>query len=440
VVTSGGSLAISNGITFSGEPLTLNGNGTAGGNNNGALRSLDTASPVTIASPITLASSARIRAADGGELILTSPITDNGSNYTLTLHAEQTNTLFRVSTVSNTVGTVTLYGNNTTRGQIRFDVVNAFPFSLVNIGGGLFNLNGNNQSLAGLGNGFNPSLGVITNSSGSPAVLTVNYSGTNTAQLLSAIAGNLSFVKTGTGVQSFGGGVAIKHTYTGTTTINEGVLGIASDLSGVTGSFTVNSGGTLRGSGNTIGGPVTVNAGGTIYAGFAANALGDLTISNSLTLAGNLIVAINKDVAPSNDVFNVTGALTYGGTLVITNLGTNALGVGDTFRIFPTGGTGSFTLVQPEGATLGFTDGLLTVLSVGATPPTPVPLTNSIVGGTNLILSWPAGQGWRLEYQTNALNQGLGTNWLPATDSSVSSTNILIDRSRPAVFYRLVYP
>jgi hypothetical protein len=57
-----------------------------------------------------------------------------------------------------------------------------------------------------------------------------------------------------------------------------------------------------------------------------------------------------------------------------------------------------------------------------------------------LSLSWPAGQGWRLEYQTNALNKGLSTNWLPAAGSSINSTNITIDTTKPTVFYRLIYP
>jgi hypothetical protein len=62
------------------------------------------------------------------------------------------------------------------------------------------------------------------------------------------------------------------------------------------------------------------------------------------------------------------------------------------------------------------------------------------VSGGVLSLAWPAGQGWRLESQTNALTVGLGTNWVEAADSSVSSTNITIDTAQPTVFYRLVYP
>ncbi|HEU5071224.1 MAG TPA: autotransporter-associated beta strand repeat-containing protein [Verrucomicrobiae bacterium] len=430
LVVSGASLALSNGITLADEPLTLNGNGTA--SNNGALRTVDTNNPITLACPITLGSTARIRPADFGQLILTSPITDNGSNYVLFLHADQTNTLVVVDTASNTVGQVTLYGNTPWRGRIRFDVANAFPFSLVNIGGGLFDLNGKDQTFAGLGNGFGPQFGVITNSSASPVTLDVNYSGTNAPQLLSVISGNVNVVKDGTGLQSFGGGGGIVHTYSGTTTVNGGVLGFASDLSQVTNRFIVNSGGTMRGI-TTIGGPVTINPGGTFYAGYASNAVGSLTISNDLTLAGNTIVALNKDASPSNDVINVTGALSYGGTLTVYNLGTNALAVGDTFRIFPSGGTGNFaSIVSDPGVTFNFTDGVLTVASVSSvTSPT---LDAANLGGGVLQFSWTG--AFKLQYQTNSAAVGLGTNWMDYPDTS-NPVNVTNSPAIPATFFRL---
>jgi autotransporter-associated beta strand protein len=66
-------------------------------------------------------------------------------------------------------------------------------------------------------------------------------------------------------------------------------------------------------------------------------------------------------------------------------------------------------------------------------------LTNSVTGGgTALSLSW--GSGWKLQMQTNSLAVGLGTNWVYLTDGTLTSTNITIDSTKPAVFYRLVYP
>jgi hypothetical protein len=60
--------------------------------------------------------------------------------------------------------------------------------------------------------------------------------------------------------------------------------------------------------------------------------------------------------------------------------------------------------------------------------------------GNILNLSWPAGQGWRLQGQTNSLNTGLNTNWAYLTDGIVSSTNIPLDPAQSAAFYRLSYP
>lgn len=68
--------------------------------------------------------------------------------------------------------------------------------------------------------------------------------------------------------------------------------------------------------------------------------------------------------------------------------------------------------------------------------PGPVTLTNS-VNGNVLTLSWEAGQNWTLQMQTN-LSLGISTNWidLPGT-MNINFTNILIDETQPATFYRL---
>ncbi len=430
VVAAGGSLALSNGIALAGEPIILNGNGTAA--NNGALRTVYADYPVTLASPITLGSTARIRVADGGQLIITSPITDNGSNYTVFLHADQTNSVIRLNSANNVAGNLTVYGSSAPRGLISFGVDNVFPNSSLAIGGGLLDLNGKNQAFAGLLAGFNPQLGVVTNSSTTPSTLTINYSGTNSAQMQSAIGGLVNIVKEGTGLQSFGGGAGIIHTYTGTTTINNGILGLAADVSQVTNNWIVNSGGTLRGSA-TIGGPVTVNSGGTIYAGYATNSIGTLTISNNLTLAGNTIVAVDKDVSPSNSVINVSSTLAYGGTLTIYNIGTNALVAGDTFTIFPPGGTGSFSsIVSDPGVTWSFNNGVLTVVSVG--PPTAPTLGYTALGGGVLQFNWTG--AYKLQWQTNALDTGLSTNWVDYPDKN-NPVNVTNNPATPATFFRL---
>ena len=70
-------------------------------------------------------------------------------------------------------------------------------------------------------------------------------------------------------------------------------------------------------------------------------------------------------------------------------------------------------------------------------PATPTATNLSFSQTGNLLnLSWPAGQGWRLQAQTNSL----ATNWAYLTDGIVSSTNLPLDPAPAAVFYRLSYP
>ena len=64
------------------------------------------------------------------------------------------------------------------------------------------------------------------------------------------------------------------------------------------------------------------------------------------------------------------------------------------------------------------------------------------VAGNLLQLSWPQSHlGWRLQIQTNNLNQGIWTNWATMPNSTnVNSTNLVINPTNGSVFLRLVYP
>jgi hypothetical protein len=72
-------------------------------------------------------------------------------------------------------------------------------------------------------------------------------------------------------------------------------------------------------------------------------------------------------------------------------------------------------------------------------------LTNSVSGGTNLVLSWPANHlGYRLLVQTNNLNKGVSSNtndWGTVSGSTlITTTNIAIIKATNNAYYRLVYP
>jgi autotransporter-associated beta strand protein len=242
----------------------------------------------------------------------------------------------------------------------------------------------------------------------------------------------ISIIKVGSGTETFSG----TNTYTGSTTVSNGTLLINGSLAAGSTVY-VAPGSTLGGNG-VIGGPVTVD--GTLSPGAS---IGTLTLNSNLTLTGNVLIQVDKALAQSNDIVNVTGTLTYGGTLTGVNIGATPLVAGDSFQVFPAGGSGNVTLAGSPGAGLAWSfnpaTGVLSVVSsVSTTPPH---LTNSVSGG-NVNLSWPADHlGWRLETQTNPRSIGLSNNWVTVPGSTnVTSMSIPVSPAYPTVFYRLVYP
>jgi fibronectin-binding autotransporter adhesin len=273
-----------------------------------------------------------------------------------------------------------------------------------------FNFNGGTLAAAASSTNFMQSL---TAANVMSAGATINSAGHNItiAQPLLDGGGNGGLTKTGNGTLTLNG----VNTYTGGTAVNAG---------------------TLAGTG-TIAGGLTNSA--TLSPGDGG--IGALTVSGNIKLNAASTNVFDVDGStPANDQIVAGANVVYGGVLKIVPTG--ALTTGQTFTLFSGAGAvnpGNFTSVvsaQPS-ATFSFTNGVLTVVSAG--PSGPAVLTNSFSSGT-LSLAWPAGQGWRLQMQTNSLTTGLGTNWIYLTDGSVSSTNITVDATKPTVFYRLAYP
>ncbi|MDR3457899.1 MAG: polysaccharide lyase family protein [Verrucomicrobiae bacterium] len=208
---------------------------------------------------------------------------------------------------------------------------------------------------------------------------------TNTYAGVIADAGVTSVIKTGTGMLVLSG----DNTYSGGTTVNGGTLmaGNATGSATGTGAVAVNSGGVLAGNG-IIAGAVAVNAGG----GFAPGSLtGGLTVSNDLTLAAGSTTFMQVRHSPlTNSAAKITGTLTEGGTLNVTNIGASALTNGDSFKLFNAAGyAGSFTgyVLPPLGAKLAWktttlsTNGILSIVTVSP------PVMAARIGNGNLILS-----------------------------------------------------
>jgi autotransporter-associated beta strand protein len=128
----------------------------------------------------------------------------------------------------------------------------------------------------------------------------------------------------------------------GLTKTGNGTL-LLSGYNTAAGTVTVNAG-TLGGVGR-IAAPVVINSGGMLAPG-TNGTIGTLTINNTLTLnaASTNVMRITKtDGYPASDqVAGVTGTLNYLGTLIVTNVTTNAnaLAGGDTFTLFTAGGYG----------------------------------------------------------------------------------------------------
>jgi autotransporter-associated beta strand protein len=68
--------------------------------------------------------------------------------------------------------------------------------------------------------------------------------------------------------------------------------------------------------------------------------------------------------------------------------------------------------------------------------PSPAHLTNSVLNGNHLVLSWPTGQGWVL--QSNSVSLTDTNAWFPVTGATPPFTNN-VDSAQPTVFFRLKY-
>jgi autotransporter-associated beta strand protein len=165
-------------------------------------------------------------------------------------------------------------------------------------------------------------------------------------------------------------------------------------------------------------------AGLNTYTGSTVVSNGTLEITQPyMTVTNNVSIATPGKLKLSFTGTNVVGTLTVNG--VLQSVGTY-------------GATGSGAATINNSIFDG--TGVLQVTS-GPSSPTPTNLTATVAGG-QLVLNWPAGQGWRLETQTNSRSVGLTlatNNWFDVSGATPPFTNGII-QGNPTVFFRLAYP
>jgi autotransporter-associated beta strand protein len=224
---------------------------------------------------------------------------------------------------------------------------------------GTLNLNGGVFNTTGISDG----------ASGSS---TLNFNGGT----LQAGANNASFVSGLNSAEvSSGGAVIDSHGYNITIPQNLSGSGGLTKLGGGTLNLTgVNdyAGTTLISGGSFIAsafhGPVTVGSGGTLI--FNPATVGVMVMTNSLTLLPGS-TTIMQITSNNNDQFAGLTGVTYGGTLVVTNVSTSPLWAGEEFKLFnstaPGSGNFSSVVVLPTG-TGNFNPftGILTITSTEA--------------------------------------------------------------------------
>lgn len=263
----------------------------------------------------------------------------------------------------------------------------------------------------------------------------------NSLTLAGSISNSGSLFKSGTGTLVLAGA----NSYSGTTIVNAGTL----QVDGTTGSgaVTVRNTTTLSGSG-VVRGSTSILAGGRLAPGTGPLGFGRLIVSNQLTLAGQTLMKAGRTAAGlSNDVLSASGTLQYGGSLLVTNVGSRALAGGDSFKLFTVPGAGTyFTSVTLPALPVGLvwntnalkTNGTISILI------TTTPSFGAVgIQGSDLVIKGSGGvgnAGFVLLGSTNAALPvaqwtRLSTNAFQV-DGSFSVTNTVAANAGPT-FYSL---
>jgi fibronectin-binding autotransporter adhesin len=234
-----------------------------------------------------------------------------------------------------------------------------------------------------------------------------------------------NITKTGTGVLTL-----ISNSLPASTLLDlaAGTLDISQQSTGAT--LTLGSGQTIRGNGN-LNGFLQANAGSFVAPGETTN--GTLVVSSNVVLGGTTIMKITKN-GNTNDILRTSGSITYGGTLVVTNLAGTLVGT-ESYRLFVAASyAGAFTSVSPATPGPGLAwdtnnlavNGKISVVSTGNPNPTnSAAITKVSIIGTNLVLHGTNNNVPNTRYSyvvlTSASLTNALTNWTPIVTNPFNS-------------------
>ena len=351
-----------------------------------------------------------------GRLVINGSITGYTNTYYQQVHAF----------IKRGAGLLELNGNNTLPGPFRMEGGWVQFNSLSNLG--------NPQQLDFNGGGLRWSEGNSADISGKTQINTGGATfdtGNNAITFASPLSGPGGLTKCGPGRLTLNG----SNRYAGPTQITEGTLSLGAagsisfspqiiltenavlDVSERSdGTLTLNNGKSLLGSGSVRGSVIVANG--------AELSPGTMNVSAALTLqsGSRCLMTLNG----THGLLNGMSTITYGGNLVVENLGPT-LSEGNSFKLFDAasyaGAFDAITLPELENGlawvnTLAENGTLSVVSSIPPVNMNPTKITFSMEGNS-MLFSWPADHiGWTLEANTNSLTEPA---WFSISDSTLTN-------------------
>jgi autotransporter-associated beta strand protein len=347
----------------------------------------------------------------------------------------------------------------------------------LSVSGPIGEINGS-QSLAVWGNGTVYLAGTNT-FTGNTTVSTITMVVANTLALQystlnkTAAAGSVQFAS-GIGNFTFGGlagtrPLALDDLTPQPVALTVGGNGQNTTCSGVlsgSGSLTKVGAGTLRLTGVNLNTGLMTVSNGSLYISTASLTYGNVLVANGakfgvinsvgaqsavitdLTLgsSGSTTLSFTNVIDPATPLLTAVGTVALNGACTLAIENTNLV-AGFTYPLLAcasivTNSGPGFSLSLPPGVIGTLTNDATGIALIVGSPINPYPPTLATsFDGTSLTLGWPTNAGWILQVQTNALNIGLGTNWVdvPGSDAVTSVTNS-INPATGGVFYRMRLP